>query len=193
MSTSASSCATAGAVARRNARLKTNRIGNDDELGTDRIRKTLDRLFRTDSDKGCDGGGQEKTVVLDGVSERDATTRRFPDPTSDVEHIVVMGRCTITDRNVHDRKAMPFAFQVSIVDAEGAHVIGPCLLAPDEIVRMMCDTHLVGFGVPDANTDIGNGILHSVMHPRWLAGARYPSCSISQEPSILRPWHAKRP
>ena len=55
---------------------------------------------------------------------------------------------------LRDRKANAVALHVGVAHSSRPDEIGSADLTPDKIVRMVDDTHLIGFGVPHAKLDV---------------------------------------
>jgi len=115
------------------------------------VRKVLDGSIRIDGNERGGSGSQKVRIAFDGIPERDETAGGPPNPTPDVQEVIVIRRCAVPDRRVHHWQPDSGLFEFPIVDAKGAHVIGTRLLTPNEIVGMMGDAHLIGFGVPHAD------------------------------------------
>jgi hypothetical protein len=69
-------------------------------------------------------------------------------------------RCAVPNRRFDHWQSDSGLLEFPIVDAKGAHMIGTRLLTPNEIVGVVCDTHLIGFGVPHANFYGRDGLCH---------------------------------
>jgi hypothetical protein len=61
------------------------------------------------------------------------------------------------DRRIGDGEHRAFLLQISVRQPNGPHQLGSADLAPDEIMSVVHDTHLVGFRVADAD-------LHLMVH-----------------------------
>ena len=82
------------------------------------------------------------------VGEADHARIRLLDPGADDHFFVVEGRRMIAARSFHHRQpdAVP-GLHVAIADAGGAAVFDASDFHPDQVVRVVHDAHLVGFGI----------------------------------------------
>lgn len=103
---------------------------------------------------GGDGAGAGGDFVL----ELDDAAVGFADRCCDGDFVVVAGGGKIAAIGADDgeQKAF-FEFHVAIADAGGAAIFGAADFHPDEIVGVVDDTHLVGFGVADAEAGLVGG------------------------------------
>ena len=72
---------------------------------------------------------------------------------SDLDLVVVARRLAVLAVRLDDRQREPRLLHLAIAPAERAQQVGARHLEPDEVVRVVDDAHLVGFGVAHAHCD----------------------------------------
>ena len=87
----------------------------------------------------------------------------------DLQLVVVAGRLPVLAVRLDDRQREAVGLHLAIAPARLAQQIRASDLEPDEVVRVVHDAHLVGFGVPHANA---RGGVRSVTGQRMAAGER---------------------
>lgn len=117
---------------------------------------------------GGDGAGAAGDVVV----ELDDAPVRFGDGGGDGDFVVVAGGGEIAavGPDYGEEEAF-FEFHVPIADANGAAVFGAADFHPYEIVGVVDDTHLVGFGVTDAEAGlVGCHARQIIARGAWRTG-----------------------
>lgn len=103
------------------------------------------------------GGGAfaEKLIVvraMDGVGEAEDGAADASDAGFDGELVVVMCGCPVAERGFDDGDEGAFFLLHSfVVEAQVADEFGASDLEPDEVVGMVDDPHLIGFGITDTD------------------------------------------
>jgi hypothetical protein len=92
--------------------------------------------------------------VRDQVVEHDTSRACLSQARSNTNHVVVAGSRVESRRELRDGESDAGALHVGVAHAAGSDEVGPSDLAPHEIVRVIDDTHLVGFCVPNAKLDV---------------------------------------
>jgi hypothetical protein len=70
----------------------------------------------------------------------------------DLNLVVVAGRGAIAAAGFnHGENALMLGFKLAVSEAEGAEQLDAAYLKPDQIIRVVDDAHLVGFGIADAD------------------------------------------
>ena len=76
---------------------------------------------------------------------------------ADANHLVVARRGVKSRRQLRHGEADPGSFEVGVAHAARTDEVGAPDLAPDEIVRVVHDAHLIGLRVADAELDVLTG------------------------------------
>ena len=101
--------------------------------------------------------GEEFLVGLteDFVAELEGARLGFEDARANGEEFVVAGGMVVAAMDVGDDDVgVVLEFHLFVVEAEGAHEFDAADFKPDEEVGVVDNTHLIGFGVADADGDI---------------------------------------
>jgi len=104
--------------------------------------------------------GEEFLVGLakEFVGEFEGAALGFFDAGADGEEVVVAGGMVIAAMGVgDDDEGVVVEFHAFVVEAEGAHEFDAADFEPDEVVGMVDDAHLIGFGVTDADGKVVMG------------------------------------
>jgi hypothetical protein len=100
----------------------------------------------------------EEQVVfgsVDSVAEAENGAARLRDVGADDQFVVVAGGRLVACDGLYNGDAAAFFLLHGFVgEAELAHVFDAADFKPDQIVGMVDDAHLVGFGVADANAGL---------------------------------------
>ena len=102
-------------------------------------------------------GGEEFLVGLaeDFVAEFEGAGFGFEDAGADGEEFVVARGMVVAAVDVgNDDVGVVLEFHLFVVEAEGAHEFDAADFEPDEEVGVVDNTHLIGFGVADADGDV---------------------------------------
>ncbi len=105
-------------------------------------------------------GGEEFLVVLaeDFVAEFEGASFGFEDAGADGEEFIVAGGMVIAAVDVSDDDVgVVLKLHLLVVEAEGAHEFNATDFKPDEVVGVIDDAHLIGFGVADADGGVVMG------------------------------------
>jgi len=99
-------------------------------------------------------GGEEFLVLLavEFVAELQGAIFGFEYGSANGEEIVVARRMQIAASNVrYDDIRVIVYFHLLVVETQRAHEFNAANLEPDQVIGVVNDAHLVGFGVADAN------------------------------------------
>ena len=94
------------------------------------------------------------------VAEPHAHRRQQLARRPDLELVVVPRRLAVVAVRFDHRQREAVGFHLAIAPAGVAQQIGAADLEPDEVVRVVDDAHLVGFGVAHAHPRDGSGRLN---------------------------------
>jgi len=111
-------------------------------------------------------GGEEFVVGLaeDFVAELQGAGLGFEDACADGEEFVVARGMMVAAVDVRDdHVGVVFDLHALVVEAEGAHEFDAADFEPDEEIGVVDNSHLIGFGVADADGDV-------VMSEHWWWG-----------------------
>src|SRR5690606_12050698 len=106
----------------------------------------VDERRRRDSESGRRRGRGAADLVTEGHRPRLDPL----DPGLDADLLVVASGCEVTDVRVGDGEEHALTLELRVGPAQGTQEVRAPDLAPDEVMRMVHDTHLVGFSVPYA-------------------------------------------
>src|SRR6266446_4799011 len=142
--------AASSAATRR--RLETDRVCRGFEELTHVLRKARERLLFVQRDERRFGGGEQLVGLrpLHRVSENHPSRGQVPHPAADANHIIIARRLAVADVNIRDGEVRPLLFQVLVGHATLTEVFRARHIHPDEIVRVVDEAHLIGFGVVHA-------------------------------------------
>src|SRR5207247_2062464 len=73
--------------------------------------------------------------------------RQTPQPAADSNHIIIARRLAVTDVHIGDGEVGALLLQLLVGHPAFAEVLRPRHVHPDEIVRVIHEPHLIGFGV----------------------------------------------
>ncbi len=102
-------------------------------------------------------GGEEFLVGLteDFVAELEGAGLGFEDARADGEEFVVARGMVVAAVDVgNDDVGIVLEFHLFVVEAESTHEFDAADFEPDEEVGVVDNTHLIGFGVADADGDV---------------------------------------
>jgi hypothetical protein len=108
---------------------------------------SYERSSRRDQSRVGDG-------VRDQIIEHHTTGARLSQARSNTNDVVVASGRVESRRQLGDGESDPGALHFGVAQAARSDEVGPSDFAPHEIVRVIDDTHLVGFGVPNAKLDV---------------------------------------
>ncbi len=72
---------------------------------------------------------------------------QIANPAPNVQQVVEVSRSAKAELCIHHHKKQPALLQRSVTHPLPVHVVGACCLAPDQVIRVVRNPHLVGFGV----------------------------------------------
>src|SRR5690606_15002948 len=84
------------------------------------------------------------------VAERHGPRQYALDPGLDADLLVVASGCEVADVRIGDGQVHAVALELRVGPAQGTQEVRAADLAPDEVMRVVHDTHLVGFSVAHA-------------------------------------------
>lgn len=93
---------------------------------------------------------------FDGIAEGYPAARRVADPAPNREDVVVPGGRSEPELRLYHGQPQAAFLQRPVAHSLLAHVCRARRLAPDEIIGMVGDAHLIGFRVPHANLSFGD-------------------------------------
>ncbi len=110
--------------------------------------------------------GVERTrlAVTQLVVESHQAARSLLDSRTDDDLVIVAKRNPVATADLDDDEKRSAAFDLGVGDAGGAAEVSAADLEPDDVVRMMRDSHLVSLGIADARSRFD--VVHAGNLPR---------------------------
>lgn len=126
-------------------------------------------------------GREEPAHTFDAISKGHAAASQLVDPTLDLDSVPVTGWRSIGKLDTRDQQKKALFFDFSVMETGLEAKSSPGDLEPDEIVRVMNDSHLIRFRVADLNrhggTSFGRGWNHVALG--CYRGAEIPASGIN--------------